>query len=35
LQEPKVYNLDFYESKWVSNLAADINIAKTVLSKFK
>jgi len=31
----KVYNLDFYESKWVSNLAADINIAKTILPKFK
>ena len=35
LQEPPVDKLDYFESTWVSNLDAKINIAKTSLPKIK
>ena len=35
LQEPPVDKLDYFESIWVSNLNAKINIAKTSLPKIK
>ena len=35
LQQPPVEKLDFFESQWVSNLGAKINIAKTALPEVK
>ena len=35
LQEPPVDKLDYFESIWISNLDAKINIAKTSLLKIK
>ena len=35
LQQPKPYQLDFLESKWISRLQAKINIRDTILPKYK
>jgi len=35
LQQPPVEKLDFFKIKWVSNLEASINIAKTILPRIK